>query len=130
MASELLELEHQWAKALQSKDKQALEQLLAPEFRLSFVDDPRAPRTVPREDWFAMLDRMSFGECQFFESSEALFGNAAVLHFRCRFSDWTLDGRVLPSDYAITDVFVRRDGRWQVINRISEPTADAPKFWD
>lgn len=126
---ELLDLEHVWAKAFQTPDTDVLEKLLAAEFRLSFVADPRAPRTAPRDEWFAMLPRMSFGSYEIFESEEVIFGNVGVIHLRVRFDEWRLDGNLLPPDYAITDVFIRREGRWQVVNRISEPAGEAPKFW-
>jgi ketosteroid isomerase-like protein len=129
VGGELLSLEHRWAKALRNMDREALEDLLAPEFRLSFVNDPRAPRTAPREEWFAMLGRMSFGEYEVLCSQEVLFGEVGVLHMHVRFEDWRLDGNLLPSDYRVTDVFVRRGGKWLVVNRISEPAGKAPEFW-
>lgn len=128
-ASELLDLEHAWAKAFQAPiDHPALESLLAQEFRLSFITDPRAPRTVSREDWFAMLDRMSFKGYEILDWREELFGNVGVIHIHVRFDEWLLDGNLLPPEYFVTDVFIKRDGRWQVINRISEPAGEAPEF--
>ena len=127
---ELLKIEHEWAEAFQRLDVSYLERLLAAEFRLSFVTDPRAPRTMPREEWLATLPRMSFGPYEIFRSQEVKFGNVGVIHFACRFTEWRLDGNPLPPDYSITDVFIKRDGRWQVVNRISEPAGDAPEFWN
>ena len=126
---ELLALEHRWAGAFQGPDLHVLEDLLAAEFRLSFVGDPRAPRTVSRKEWFEMLSRMSFGSYEILESREAVFGNVGVIHVRVRFGEWRLDGELLPSDYSIADVFILRDGRWQVVNRISEPMGEVPEFW-
>jgi hypothetical protein len=127
--SELLELEHAWVRALQTLETDFLDRILAAEFRLSFVSDPRAPRTVPREEWFGMLPRMSLGSCEILASKAVSFGNVGVIHLAARFEEWRLDGNLLPSDYSITDVCIKRDGRWQVINRISEPAGEAPEFW-
>jgi len=109
-------------------DKGALEEILAPEFRLSFVTDPRAPKTLDRSAWFEMLDRMSFGAYEILSSKEVEFGEVAAIHARVSFADWTLDGRPLPSEFQVTDVFVRRDGQWLCINRISEPVSQSPDF--
>jgi hypothetical protein len=124
----LLAREHVWANAFFTGDRSVLEELLAPEFRLSFVRDPRAPRTVSREEWFAMLERMSFGGYEITSSEESIFGNVGVIHLNVRFDEWRLDGNLLPAEYRITDVFVRRTIEWQVVNRLSQPIADAPVF--
>ncbi len=126
----LLDTEHQWARAFQPLDRKTLEDLLSAEFRLSFVVDPRAPRTVSRDEWFAMLDRMNFDSYEILSSEESCFGRVAVIHLHVRFDGWLLDGKLLPAEYKVTDIFIHRDGRWQCINRISEPAGEAPKFWN
>ena len=127
-STELLELEHAWAGAFQSQDRDCLESLLAAEFRLTFANDVRAPRAISREEWFVALGRMSFGSYEITDSEEVVFGNTGVLDMHVRFDEWRFDGDLLPAEYVVTDVFVRRDGRWQVVNRISESVGDAPNF--
>ena len=124
----LLKLEHAWADAFHTTDQDFLNSLLAEEFRLSFVDDVRAPMTFSRESWFENLKRMTFGAFTVYESQEVIFGKVGVIHLKVRFDDWAIDGRLLPSEYKITDIYVHRDGRWQVTNRVSEPLHDSPKF--
>ncbi len=124
----LLKLEYAWAEAFNVHDRVFLDSLLAAEFRLSFVDDERAPLTFSRESWFENLKRMTFGAFTMYESQEEIFGKVGVIHLKVRFDDWAIDGNLLPAEYTITDVFVHRDGRWQVINRISEPLGESPKF--
>jgi hypothetical protein len=125
---ELLELEHAWALAMKKPDLPVLEELLAPEYRLTFAADPRAPRAISRGEWFAALEKMSFGEYSFSEVNEVDYGNRGVVHMRARFHDWIFDGTLLPVEYVLTDVFVKRQGRWQVINRISEGVDGSPNF--
>lgn len=125
---ELLELEHAWAKALQAGERNVLDGLLAAEFRLSFVTGARAPGTVERAGWFANLERMSFGKFELSDPREERFGNVGVIHLEACFNDWLLDGQLLSPRYRITDVWIRRDGMWQVINRISEPLGEEPRF--
>ena len=124
----LLALEHEWAQACQLLDVGVLDKILAQEFRLSFVTDPRAPKTLPRDNWFSMLDRMSLGGYEIQAHQVFEFGEVGVFHANLNFIDWKLDGTTLPSEYRVTDVFIRREGRWQCINRISEPTEKAPDF--
>lgn len=127
-AGELLELEHAWANAFRGPDLEFLESLLAPDFRLSFADDPRAPLTFSREQWFDRLKLMSFGTLSISTSQESVFANVGVVQMRARFEDWRFEGTLLPAEYDLTDVFVRRDGRWQVVNRISEGVSGSPTF--
>lgn len=48
---------------------------------------------------------------------------------RARFHDWTFDGVTLPIEYLVTDVFVHRDGRRQVVSRVSDVVGEtAPHF--
>jgi hypothetical protein len=126
--NELLNLEHQWAASFKNRDIDFLQEFLAPEFRLSFADDPRAPKVFSRESWFENLKHMGFGECEIVEHTESIHENVGVFHMFARFKDWTFDGQVLPSDFYVTDVFVRRTGRWQVVNRISEGVQGSPSF--
>lgn len=118
--TELVELEHAWCRAFQSEDRNFLQNLIAVEFRLSFSSDPRAPGVITREAWFSALDRMSFGACELTNVESFDFGNTGVVKMQAKFKDWRIDGTLLAEDYFVTDVFVKRDGCWQVVNRISE----------
>ena len=126
-ATELLELEHAWARAFQSQDRDFLENLLAAEFRLTFANDVRVPRAISREEWFVALDRMTFGSYEITSSEEISFANTGVLDMHVRFDGWHLNGRLRSAEEVVTDVFVRRDGRWQVVSRISESVGEARK---
>jgi hypothetical protein len=128
MANELLQLEQDWIQALKALDREALKRLLAPEFRLSFSVDPRAPRVISREEWFENLDKMSFSGADILDFEEVFLGNVGVFQMRARFNDWRFEGNLLPALYTVTDVFVHRKGRWQVINRISESLEGVPNF--
>jgi hypothetical protein len=128
MANELLQLEHDWIQALMTVDRNALELLLAPEFRLSFSKDPRAPRVISRKEWFENLDKMSFSGADILDFKEVVLRNVGFLQMRASFNDWKFEGNLLPALYIVTDVFVHRDGRWQVINRISESLEGVPTF--
>jgi ketosteroid isomerase-like protein len=127
-SAELVELELAWASAFQANDRETLERLLAPEFRLSFVTDPRAPDVISRESWFSTLDRMTFASFEIHSTKAVVFDDVAVIHAHLSLHGWRFDGNLLPSEYKVTDVCVRREGAWKVVQRISAPTAEAPEF--
>ena len=54
-----------------------------------------------------------------------VFGDTAILHSRYR-QTARLDGADLSHTFVLTDVWVRRNARWQIVHRHStiDPTAD------
>jgi len=48
------------------------------------------------------------------------WGNVAVVRARHTITNWRIGDRAAPPDYRVTDSWVRRDGRWQLISRVSE----------
>lgn len=118
-ASNVRDREHQWTAAMRAHDLGTLDDILAEEFRLSFVDFPGA---LPREQWLANLENMTFGPIEMDRLRVSMQGeNVATVRMRMTLHDWYWGEDPIPAEYDLTDVWVRRDGRWQVINRISEP---------
>jgi ketosteroid isomerase-like protein len=111
----LLALERKWMGALQLRDASALSQLVAEEFTLV------SPRLVvaagDRDKYFqhAMRD-LSLTSYDFEGLTVRLYGRTAVVSGRMRQSasaaseDWG-------GNYLFTDVWVSRDGAWQVVSR-------------
>jgi ketosteroid isomerase-like protein len=111
----LLALERRWMGALQQRDASALSQLVSADFTLV------SPRLVvvagDRDKYFqhAMRD-LSLTSYDFEGLTVRLYGRTAVVSGRLRQSasaageDW--GGR-----YLFTDVWVGRDGAWQVVSR-------------
>lgn len=125
----LKQREQAWADAMRKHDVAALEQILADEFRLTFVElipgRPGKPE-VARELWLENLKSMTFGPIEMRDTHITMLGqNVAAVRFRMILADWKWGEHVIPPNYDVTDIWVLRDGRWQVVNRISEPL-DAP----
>ncbi len=124
---ELVESELAWAEALAAHDWETLDQILAAEFRLTFVElpdfiPPGAPPELPRQEWLDNTRQMTFGNVVADSMNIRYHGrNVATVRLEMTLEDWRFNGNLIPPDYDLTDVWVRRDGRWQVINRISEP---------
>ncbi len=123
-ASALLEREQAWTDAMRHHDYDALEQILAAEFRLTFVilmDRPGKPE-ITREQWLENMEHMTFGLVEMHDQRVVMHGeNVATVRMRMILHDWMIFDNQLPPDYDLTDVWAFRDNRWQVINRISEP---------
>ncbi len=109
---ELVELSHDLVRAVQEHDAARLERLLASEFTLLGAAGQldragllEAARGAYRIEDFA-----------YEEIDPEVYGNTAVVVSRYRQSG-RLDGRDVSAHMHVTDVWVRRDGRWQIVRR-------------
>ena len=113
------ELEYQWRDALVAKDEATLRRLIHPKFRLVGVRSTGSV-AVDLEQWIEALKRMDIAslevrvtECVALESTMVATVDA---QWSVRYLGQLIDERVL-----LTDVWVRDDGRWQVLRRHSSP---------
>ena len=113
------ELEYQWRDALIAKDEAALRRLIHPQFRLVGIRSTGSV-AVDLEQWIEALKRMDIAslevritECVALESTMVATVDA---QWRVRYLGQLIDERVL-----LTDVWVRENGRWQVLRRHSSP---------
>ena len=113
------ELEYQWRDALIAKDEAVLRHLIHPQFRLVGIRSTGSV-AVDLEQWIEALKRMDIAslevriiECVALESTMVATVDA---QWRVRYLGQLIDERVL-----LTDVWVREDGRWQVLRRHSSP---------
>ncbi len=125
----LLSREAQWTESMRTHDYNALNDILAPEYRLTFVPLlglPGKPE-VTRETWLANLDSMTFGPVEMHDQTVTMHGpTVAVVTMHMRLHDWKWNGQTRPPNYNLTDVWVLRDQGWQVVNRISDPLDPPP----
>jgi ketosteroid isomerase-like protein len=111
----LLALERRWMGALQQRDASALSQLVSADFTLV------SPRLVvaagDRDKYFqhAMRD-LSLTSYEFEGLTVRLYGRTAVVSGRLRQSA-SAAGEDWGGSYLFTDVWVSRDGAWQVVSR-------------
>jgi ketosteroid isomerase-like protein len=111
----LVALERKWMGALQLRDASALSQLVSDDFTLV------SPRLVvaagERDKYFqhAMRD-LSLTSYEFEGVTVRLYGRTAVVSGRLRQSA-SLGGEDWGGAYLFTDVWVSRDGTWQVVSR-------------
>ena len=106
-------LEREWMEAWRLKDRATCERLLAEDFLLTSARGV----LMPKSQWLA--GAMGPFVCEAFAWDEILvrpFGDVAIVHARAR-----QRARVSDQDWSglflLTDVWVFRDGRWQVVSR-------------
>ena len=112
VAGELRGLSHELVRAVQEHDTKRLDELLAEEFTLD-----GAAGTLAREELLeAAAGAYEVDDFSYDEIDTQIYGNMAVVVARYR-QTARLEGRDASGALRITDVWVRRDGRWQIVRR-------------
>ena len=119
VAHELGELSHELVDAVRRHDQARLEELLAAEFSLN-----GAAGVLDREAFLdAAAGPYEIDDFAYDELDPEVYGNTAVCVSRYR-QVARLDGRDVSGELHVTDVWVRRDGRWQIVRRHASPAGD------
>ncbi len=112
VAEELVALSHELVRAVQEHDTARLDSLLAEEFTLD-----GAAGTLAREELLeAAAGAYAIEDFAYLEIDPEIYGNTAVLVSRYRQAA-RLHDRDASGELRITDVWVRRDSRWQIVRR-------------
>jgi ketosteroid isomerase-like protein len=112
VAEELVGLSHGLVHAVQEHDTDKLELLLAEEFTLD-----GAAGTLSREELLAAAaGAYAIDEFAYHEIDPEVYGNTAVVVSRYSQSARVGD-RDATGDLRVTDIWIRRDGRWQIVRR-------------
>lgn len=112
--AEILKRQDEWMDAVRRKDFDALDQILAAEYvlisaRLGFVD---------RQRWLEVARDYNIEKFEYTDSQIHVYGDTAVSNSRYQQkADWR--GEDLSVPFYLTDVWVHRHGRWQVVSRHS-----------
>ena len=114
-SEQIVRLEHEWNKAIRSRDSAALERLLAPDFVLG--SDSRTHGAVSRKLWLsATLRPVAFDTLGSDNIAVTLQGDTAVAKLRT-FWRARVSGVRMSAASRVSDVWVRRNERWQVRSR-------------
>lgn len=109
---DLVELSHELVRAVQEHDVERLDALLGHEFTLLGA----AGRLDRAQLLEAAAGPYEIGDFAYEEIDPEVYGNTAVLVSRYRQAA-TLDDRDVSHRMHVTDIWVRRDGRWQIVRR-------------
>ena len=122
---ELIHAEHLWMDAWRQLDAPQLRDSLADEFTLTSA---RTDQLMTKAQWLelALSGRVVAESFEFSDVIVHVYDDVAVVKSRMR-QQATVDGRAWNETFMLTDVWVRRDGRWQVVARHSS-TPPAQSF--
>jgi ketosteroid isomerase-like protein len=115
--AELARLEQEWMAAMQARDMERLDELVADGFRFTAIH--LAPEPFTREQWMgAAGEGYTIVSFAFEHMDIDLFGDTGVIH--ARYSQVAnFESTNLSNVFRLTDVWARRDDRWQVVARHS-----------
>jgi hypothetical protein len=115
---ELVTLSNELVRAVQQRKPERLETMLAREFTLL-----GAAGELDREELIgAASGRYAIDDFGYEEIDPEVYGDTAVVVSRYS-QTATLDGRDVSARLHVTDVWIRRDGRWQIVRRHATVTA-------
>jgi ketosteroid isomerase-like protein len=102
-----------WNEAIRAADAAAAERFMAPEYALAFGD---GANPVPRAVWLRNLAGMKMHSYTTRIADLRMHGPFAVATVE---GEWDVEyqGRRMKERFLVRDVWVRRDGRWQVFRR-------------
>jgi len=111
---DLIAREREWMEAVQRKDIGALDLILAHEYAYTASGHGR----WSRQRWMETLPTYDIHHFEMIEVDVRDYGEVAVVlsHYR---QEASVAGTRRSGDFLITDVWVERDGRWQVVTRSS-----------
>ncbi|HEX8855699.1 MAG TPA: nuclear transport factor 2 family protein [Thermoleophilaceae bacterium] len=121
---ELVDLEYAWLEATRTRDMEFLERLLGEEFTLTTGRPGVEVRS--RAEWLDVTrDSYAIDSFEFADVDARVYGDAALVrsHYRQR---GRMGGEDRTTAYLMSDVLVRRDGRWQAVARHISPLEQDP----
>ena len=125
-AGQIVKLEHSWNSAIRSRDSLALEKLLASDFTLAA--DGRTHGAVRRSTWLsATLRPVAFDTLGSDNINVSLHGDSATATLRT-FWKARVSGQSVSAASRVSDLWVRRNGRWQVRSRRVIKQEAPPRF--
>ncbi len=101
-------------EAVQRKDIEALQRVLAPEY----IYTATGPDRWSRQAWLDTVAIYDIHRFDFADVDVRVYGDTAVVLSRYQ-QEGSVSGAPRSGEFLITDVWVRRDGSWQVVTRSS-----------
>jgi hypothetical protein len=117
---ELLKLEQALNVGVKNHDTTMLKDIIAKEYQLT---GPRSTQPVPRDKWLVNCFQWSFDSATHTEISVINWEEVAIFRSLQYFYNLKVGNNSAvtksPGSW-VTDLWVRRDGRWQLLTRLSE----------
>jgi hypothetical protein len=123
---QIVKMEHAWNTAIRTRDSAALEKLLASDFTLAA--DGKTHGAVRRATWLsATLRPVAFDTLGSDNINVSLHGDSATATLRT-FWRARVSGQRVSAASRVSDLWVRRNGRWQVKSRRVIKQEAPPRF--
>jgi ketosteroid isomerase-like protein len=121
---ELINAEQEWMTAVAKHDEAALRRIVADDFTMT-----SAFSTGELENKDSFLKNATQGvtgmSFEYHDTQVHMYGDTGVVKTRVKIT-YTFNGQDRSGDYMVTDVWVNRDGRWQVVTRHSSLPVKPP----
>jgi uncharacterized protein (TIGR02246 family) len=111
---EILALQHTWMKAVMAHDAAALQDILAEDFTLTSVHS--SGELVGKAEYIGSFGKVKNSLFSFRDVIVRIYGEMAVVNSRFN-QQYTADQKEAAGDFLLTDVWVKRSGRWQAVSR-------------
>jgi uncharacterized protein (TIGR02246 family) len=111
---EILALQHTWMKAVMAHDAAALQDILAEDFTLTSVHS--SGELVGKAEYIGSFGKVKNSLFSFRDVIVRIYGEMAVVNSRFN-QQYTADQKEAAGDFLLTDVWVKRNGRWQAVSR-------------
>lgn len=123
---ELTRLSDEWMRAVWDKDDTVLNRLMTDDFVL--LTPGSSTRKQTRPDWLSSTRLASTGECSYSNVYVQSMGDFAIMaaELSCK-GDY--HGIGLEANSVVSDVWVRREGRWRVASRIASTSPRFTGIW-
>ena len=126
VVAEIRKLEHDWGQAFVKRDFAFIERIVAPEYRLAGVSDEGKPMLTYRDEWMRNARAFRHDAFEVEVADVAIAGDTAVALVQGLWTVATRPGQPARARrFAVTDTWVRRNGRWQVVYRYSQRLPNA-----
>ena len=117
---EIMELQRAWMKAVMAHDAPALDQILADDFTLTSIHS--SGELVSKAEYMASFGKVKNSLFSFRDVVIRIYGEMAVVNSRFH-QQYSGDSKESAGEFLMTDVWVKRAGRWQAVSRHSSRPA-------
>src|SRR3954466_15469643 len=111
---EILALQHTWMKAVMAHDAAALQDILAEDFTLTSVHS--SGELVNKAEYIGSFGKVKNSLFSFRDVVIRIYGEMAVVNSRFH-QQYSGDSKESAGEVLMTDVWVKRGGRWQAVSR-------------
>lgn len=125
VVQKLTDLEHSWANAVMRQSKADLSRLLSSDF--VFIGERANPSaaSVSKQSYVNRVVKEPQAELQKFNvQTIRVYGNTAIVNVRYM---PVANGKVAPIEVIVTDVWIKRNNRWQAATRHASELPAAPQ---